>query len=134
MYTLVVDDNTNNPAGPVAREVRPPHPLQMDALNAHASAELLQRVLDSLVDGVIAVDGAGNVIAANRRIDDLIDVPSGGLVPGISFFDVLLARAQAGAFGPGDPVEQARSRLAAKLQPGSMPVRSGSVSVHTWAR
>ncbi len=81
-------------------------------------------MLDSLVDGVIAVDGAGNVIAANRRIYDLIDVPRGGLRSGVSFFDVLLARAEAGAFGPGDPTEQVRERLAIKLQPGSTPVRS----------
>ena len=94
------------------------------AESAAPSVQLLQRVLDSLVDGVIAVDGAGNVIAANRRIYELIDGPRGGLRPGISFFEVLLARAQAGAFGPGDPMEQARERVAVKLQPGSRPVRS----------
>src|SRR5262245_63773293 len=93
-------------------------------MGAAPSAQLLQRIVDSLVDGIIAVDGAGNVISANRRIAELIDVPQGGIRPGIGFFDVLLARAQAGAFGPGDPVAQARERLAAKTRPGGGPVRS----------
>ncbi len=88
------------------------------------SAGLLQRIIDSLVDGIIAVDGAGNVISANRRIAELIDVPQGGIRAGLSFFEVLLARARAGAFGPGDPATQARQRLAAKMQPGSAPIRS----------
>jgi len=87
-------------------------------------AQLLQLVLDSLVDGVIAVDATGHVVAANRRIHDMIDVPAGGVRPGILFRDVLLARAQAGAFGAGDPIAQANERLAAKLQPGGAPQRS----------
>src|SRR5262249_5766929 len=113
-----VDEETDSSAGTSAREARRPD------TGAPPSGQLLQRILDSLVDGVIAVDSAGNVVAANRRIYDLIDVPRGGLRPGIGFFDVLLARAEAGAFGPGDPVEQARQRVAIKLQPGSTPVRS----------
>src|SRR5215470_485934 len=123
VHCPVVDEETDNRAG-AASEVRPADPRPADEAGAPPSAQLLQRVLDSMVDGVIAVDGAGNVIAANRRIYELIDVPRGGLRPGISFFDVLLARAQAGAFGPGDPMEQARERVAAKLRPGSRPVRS----------
>jgi PAS domain-containing protein len=119
-----VDEETNDRAATAAPEARPTDATAAGERSAPPSAQLLQRVLDSLVDGVIAVDGGGNVIAANRRIYDLIDVPRGGLRPGISFFDVLLARAQAGAFGPGDPEEQARERVAIKLQPGSKPVRS----------
>jgi len=119
-----VDEETNDRAGTGAPEAQAPAAMAADERSAPPSASLLQRVLDSLVDGVIAVDGTGNVIAANRRIYDLIDVPRGGLRAGISFFDVLLARAQAGAFGPGDPTEQARERVAVKLQPGSRPVRS----------
>ena len=119
-----VDEETDKPAGTSAREARLPNTSAADERSALPSGQLLQRILDSLVDGVIAVDGAGYVIAANRRIYDLIDVPRGGLRPGISFFDVLLARAQAGAFGPGDPTKQARERVAIKLEPGSRPVRS----------
>ncbi len=116
-----VPDNS----GTAGEEVRLPISAIAGASSSAApSAQLLQRILDSLVDGIIAVDGAGNVISANRRIAELIDVPQGGIRAGISFFDVLLARAQAGAFGPGDPVAQARERLAAKIQPGGGPVRS----------
>ncbi|MGH6960476.1 MAG: PAS-domain containing protein, partial [Dongiaceae bacterium] len=124
VHCPAVDEESDNRAGRTAPEARPADAAAADERSAPPPAQLLQRVLDSLVDGVIAVDGAGNVLAANRRIDDLIDVPRGGLRPGISFFDVLLARAQAGAFGPGDPSVQAQERLAVKLQPGSTPVRS----------
>src|SRR5262245_22928399 len=124
VHCPAVDEETDNRAASAAPDGRPLDLPPASEHSAPASALLLQRVLDSLVDGVIAVDGGGNVIAANRRIYDLIDVPRGGLRPGISFFDVLLARAEAGAFGPGDPVEQARERVALKLQPGSKPVRS----------
>jgi len=124
VHCPAVDEETNDRAATAAPEARPADATAAGERSALPSAQLLQRVLDSLVDGVIAVDGGGNVIAANRRIYDLIDVPRGGLRPGISFFDVLLARAQAGAFGPGDPEEQARERVAIKLQPGSKPVRS----------
>src|SRR6185295_855387 len=125
VHCPAVDNETDNrAAGTTAPEARAPDAAAADGRSAPPSAQLLQRVLDSLVDGVIAVDGAGNVIAANRRIYDLIDVPSGGLRPGLAFFEVLLARARAGAFGPGDPMEQARERVAIKLQPGSRPVRS----------
>jgi PAS domain S-box-containing protein len=110
--------------GTAGEEVRLPISVTAGATGAVPSAQLLQRILDSLVDGIIAVDGAGNVISANRRIAELIDVPQGGVRPGTSFFDVLLARAQAGAFGPGDPVAQARERLAAKIRPGGGPIRS----------
>ena len=124
VHSAAVDEETNNRAETAAPGAAPSDPAATEQRSAPPSAQLLQRVLDSLVDGVIAVDGAGNVLAANRRIYELIDVPHGGLRPGISFFDVLLARAQAGAFGPGDPMEQARERVAMKLQPGSKPVRS----------
>ncbi len=124
VHCPAVDEETENRAGTTAPEARPPDAAAADERSAPPSGQLLQRVLDSLVDGVIAVDGAGKLIAANRRIYDLIDVPRGGLRPGISFFDVLLARAQAGAFGPGDPMEQARERITVKLQPGSRPIRS----------
>jgi len=111
-------------SGNAGEEVRLPNTAIVSEAATLPSAELLQRVLDSLVDGVIAVDGAGNIISANRRVSELIDVPHGGIRAGIGFFDVLLARAQAGAFGPGDPVAQARERLAAKTRPGGGPVRS----------
>ena len=124
VHSAAVDEETDTRAATAAPAAPPSDPAATDQRSAPPAAQLLQRVLDSLVDGVIAVDGAGNVLAANRRIYDLIDVPRGGLRPGISFFDVLLARAQAGAFGPGDPMEQARERVAIKLQPGSKPVRS----------
>jgi len=101
--------------------------LSMIEANEHVvlpPAQLLQLVLDSLVDGVIAVDATGHVVATNARIADMIDVPPGGVRPGIAFLDVLLARARAGAFGSGDPAVQADERLAAKLQPGGSPQRS----------
>jgi two-component system NtrC family sensor kinase len=110
--------------GTAGGEVDLPNTTMMSEAGILTSAPLLQRILDSLVDGIIAVDADGKVVCANRRIAELIDIPRGGIRPGISFFDVLLARARAGAFGPGDPVAQARERLAAKLDPGGAPVRS----------
>ncbi|MGH6927727.1 MAG: hypothetical protein ACREEV_05375, partial [Dongiaceae bacterium] len=63
--------------GTVGEEVRLPISAIAGASGAGPSAPLLQRILDSVVDGIIAVDVAGNVISANRRIAELIDVPQG---------------------------------------------------------
>src|ERR1700741_135136 len=88
-----------NDSQPLAR-VRPSLLSMLGANQQEALplAQLLQLVLDSLVDGVLAVEATGYVVAANGRIHDMIDVPSGGVRPGIPFLDVLLARARAGAF------------------------------------
>ena len=87
------------PEGPVSdavaaagEEVSLPNTATATESSGLPAAPLLERILDSLVDGIIAVDGSGTVISANRRTAELIDVPPGGLRPGVRFFDVLLAR------------------------------------------
>jgi PAS domain S-box-containing protein len=104
------------------RDDQPPPTL--DDLASQATlppASTLARALANLGDGAVAVDRDGIVLALNDRLLDLIDQPAGGIRPGINYFEIMLTRARAGAFGSGDPVELARQRLARELSPSSEP-------------
>ncbi len=78
---------------------------------------LLKTNIRTVEQGLAVTDRKMRVIACNRQFLDLHcykgELPEGGM----PLFDVILAFAQAGAYGPGDPHELAKSRIALLSSP-----------------
>ncbi len=75
-------------------------------------AQLLDSVLAAMEQGLAAYDGRGRLMAANGRYAELLDLPALLLVRGRPYLEVARHLANRGEFGPGDPDELARQRLA----------------------
>ena len=82
---------------------------------ARRLAVYLRNVLDHLPQGVSVVDETLSVILWNQALEDVLDLPHGAMREGIALADVMRYAAERGDFGPGDPDELVRQRLAMTL-------------------
>ncbi len=73
----------------------------------------LETVLHSVTNGITMVDNDLMVVLANDRLLEMLDLPKRFGTPGIPFEEILRYNAQRGEYGPGDPDEQVRDRIAA---------------------
>ncbi len=93
--------------------------LYRQAVRQHFSDNslLLKTPIRTVEQGLAVTDRNMHVIACNRKFLDLHcykgDLPEGGM----PLFDVTLAFAKAGAYGPGDPRKLAESRIAILASP-----------------
>jgi signal transduction histidine kinase len=84
---------------------RPPE----QAAGNHAS---LQAAIDSMPAGVSVVDADLNIVAFNESFLDLLELPHGRFVPGVTTFgDVIRFNAERGEYGDGDIEELVRERV-----------------------
>jgi len=74
------------------------------------SAKLLQIFFDHMAEGISVVDRDLNVVAYNRRLLELLDLPQ-ELVEKGTFADVMRYNAERGDYGPGDVEELVRERV-----------------------
>ncbi len=82
------------------------------AREVHRQAQLLDSVLAAMEQGLAAYDAHGRLLAAHGRYAELLDLPPALLGRGRPYLDVARHLAERGEFGPGDPDELARQRLA----------------------
>ena len=80
---------------------------------------ILERILDSVEQGISLCDRNLDLVVANPRCKELLGLPDELLQPGTPFFDVMYYNAQRGEYGEGDPAELAQQRvdLAMKFEP-----------------
>lgn len=82
-------------------------------------SELLQATLESLSQGVAVFNPDLRLVAWNQRYIDLHGFPDDLVHEGTHYSDVLLCNARRGEYGPGDPREQVKKRVAEAL--GNLP-------------
>lgn len=70
----------------------------------------LERILESVEQGITLFDRKLNLVVANKRFGVLLDLPDELLQPGTPFFEFMLFNAKRGEYGDGDPVQLARQR------------------------
>lgn len=72
---------------------------------------LIEAALDRMALGFLVFDSDRRVLAVNRPVIEMFDMPPQLMEPGASLIDGILYQAKRGDFGPGDPVERAREAL-----------------------
>ena len=82
------------------------------AREVHRQASLLDSALSAMEQGLAAYDSRGRLLAANGRYAELLDLPPTLLTRGRPYQDVARHLAERGEFGPGDPEQLVRERLA----------------------
>lgn len=78
---------------------------------------LLQSVLDNLPGGLTVFDGELKLVASNRQVARLLDLPQRLLEPGTPFADIVRFNAERGEYGPGDPAALAREAIERARRP-----------------
>lgn len=74
---------------------------------------ILETVMQSVTNGITMVDNELQVLLANDRVLEMLDLPKRFAAPGTTFEDIIRFNALRGEYGPGDPEEQVATRLAA---------------------
>jgi signal transduction histidine kinase len=69
---------------------------------AQRRATMQEVMLDTIRHGILLVDGAGRVVAANRVFRQLLDLPAEQVAPGRPFTDFVDFLAERGEYGPGE--------------------------------
>src|SRR6185503_18154216 len=78
-----------------------------------AQKAILETTLENMDQGITMIDKDLRAIAANRRFLELLDLPADLFVAGkFTLEQALRYNALRGEYGPGDPEEQVRTRLA----------------------
>ncbi len=86
---------------------------------ADAPQDLFAELLDTMDQGLVAIDSSLNILAVNRRAGDLLDLPTELLRNGADFATVIGHAVERGDYGPGDPSEQTAHYVA--LASGAEP-------------
>ena len=73
--------------------------------------ELIQSGLDNIEQGITIFDENLDLVFANKRIEDLLGIPSDILERGCSFEKVIKFNCDRGEYGPGDREQQLQERL-----------------------
>ncbi|AXS40898.1 PAS-domain containing protein [Breoghania sp. L-A4] len=73
---------------------------------------LLSQLLDTTHQGVSVIDKDFKLLLANQRAVELLDLPQALLDGTYNFADMIAEHARRGYYGPGDPEEVARERIA----------------------
>ncbi|MEE8453671.1 MAG: PAS-domain containing protein, partial [Limibaculum sp.] len=76
------------------------------------TAKLLEAVFENMAEGVSVTDADLNVVAFNRRFLDLLGFPEDRFEIGDPFEKFIRYNAERGEYGPGDPDQQVRERVA----------------------
>lgn len=87
--------------------------------DASRYATYLGAVLDSMPHGISVIDERLNIVFANARIEEILDLPPGAYKPGDPFERVIRHNAERGEYGPGDVEAQVMRRvdLALRFEP-----------------
>ena len=72
----------------------------------------LRAALDNMSDGILMLDGDLNYVMFNQRYIELVGMPEELIAVGKPIRNVLLYAGEHGFYGPGDPQEQVRQRMA----------------------
>ena len=78
---------------------------------------VLRATLENIDQGLLAVDGDLRMLAWNQKFVDLLELPEGIVKPGTTYADFVRYNAERGEYGPGDPEEQVKERVATARQP-----------------
>ena len=73
-------------------------------------AELLDAIVSSMAQGVLAVDADGLIVTTNQQFRRMFGLPDHLCMPGKHFLDVARYAAAHGQYGPGDPEALAQGR------------------------
>jgi two-component system, cell cycle sensor histidine kinase and response regulator CckA len=73
---------------------------------------LLRDTFDNMSEGISIMDGNLGLAGWNRRFAELLELPESLLNDRTTFADIIRFNAQRGEYGPGDPEEQVRERVA----------------------
>ena len=76
------------------------------------TAKLLEAVFENMAEGVSVADANLNVVAFNHRFLDLLGFPEDQFEIGDPFEKFIRYNAERGEYGPGDPDQQVRERVA----------------------
>ena len=103
--------------------------LEVARDEATAANRTLQVTFDHMAQGVTMFDGDGKLVAWNQQFRNLLDLPDKLLGKTATFADFIRHLAVRGDFGPGDPEQQLRKRLASLDQPyvGARTLPDGTV-------
>ncbi|MFZ1413427.1 MAG: PAS-domain containing protein [Defluviicoccus sp.] len=80
-------------------------------------AAILELTLDAMEQGISVVDADLNVVVFNRRLLDILGLPTDRFRPGDPFEEFVRYNAERGDYGPGAVEEQVQSRLALARSP-----------------
>jgi PAS domain S-box-containing protein len=83
-------------------------------LNDAQAVELLIQIeagLDNIDQGITVFDKNLQLVFANKRLGELLDVPQQLLTRGTTFEDVIRYNSEHGEYGPGDVEEQVQERI-----------------------
>ena len=78
---------------------------------------VLRATLENIDQGLLAVDGDLRMLAWNQNFVDLLELPEGIVQPGATYTDFVRYNVERGEYGPGDPEEQVKERIATARQP-----------------
>jgi signal transduction histidine kinase len=78
---------------------------------------VLRATLENIDQGLLAVDGDLRMIAWNQKFVDLLQLPEGIVKPGTTYADFVRYNVERGEYGPGDPEEQVKERVASARRP-----------------
>jgi PAS domain S-box-containing protein len=78
---------------------------------------VLTATMENMAQGISVVDGGLRLLAWNRRFIELLEFPKELLYEGVNLEELFRYNARRGEYGPGDPEEQVRSRVARALPP-----------------
>lgn len=79
----------------------------------------LRVTFDNMGHGVVMFGRDGQMVAWNRRFQELLDLPDGLVGPDVTFEDFIQHLAERGEFGPCDVAEEIRRRLTSLDRPYS---------------
>ncbi len=74
-------------------------------------AELLDAIVSSMAQGLLAVDANGRIVMTNQQFRKMLDFPDHLCAPGTHVLELARHAATQGHYGPGDPEFLARNRL-----------------------
>ena len=75
-----------------------------------AQTVILETTLESMAQGITMFDGDLRLVAFNRKIEALYQMPPGFFYRGMPFVDLARVAAERGEYGPGDPDALAHKR------------------------
>ncbi len=102
-----VDGEVTSYVGSVA-DLTQRHLTETELVRARA---LIETALDRMSLGFLVFDSDRRILAVNRPVIEIFDMPPHLMEPGASLIDGVLFQAKRGDFGPGDPIERARQAL-----------------------
>jgi len=97
-------------------------PLARAEGEAKRRAEILGVMLGNIRHGIVLFDAAGNLVASNAKLREMLDLPEDALQPGTHMHDMVDALYARGEYGTGE--QGLRVAEAIKLRPRFAPIRS----------